>query len=88
MFKDIVKQGIVIQQDYENSKFIGKFSGGVLIINVKLNKVIGNVLVNGVNVYIFCVKGVCFGWEWKDVSVIGGKKLKSCMNVFSLVKCL
>lgn len=85
--KDIAKQGIVIQQDYENSKPTGKPSGGVPITNVKLNKVTGNVLANGANVYILCAKGACSGWEWKDVSVTGGKKPKSCMNVPSSAKC-
>ncbi|KAL2214449.1 endopolygalacturonase [Sarocladium strictum] len=85
--KDIVKQGVVIQQDYENGGPTGKPSGGVPITNVKLNGVKGNVLEKGANVYILCAKGACSGWEWKGVDVTGGKKPKSCLNVPSPAKC-
>ena len=85
--KDIVKQGIVIQQDYENSKPTGKPSGGVPITNVTLKKVTGNVLEKGANVYILCAKGACSGWKWEGVSVTGGKKPKECQNVPSPAKC-
>lgn len=85
--KNIAKQGIVIQQDYENSKPTGKPSGGVPITNVTLKKVTGNVLEKGANVYILCAKGACSGWKWEGVSVTGGKKPKECQNVPSPAKC-
>ncbi|KAM0328857.1 hypothetical protein ACHAQA_005273 [Verticillium albo-atrum] len=85
--KNIAKNGIVIQQDYENGSPTGTPTGGVPITDVTINKVTGTVASKGTNVYILCAKGACSNWKWSGVSVTGGGKPKSCQNVPSPAKC-
>lgn len=87
VLKDIAKQGLVVQQDYENGGPTGTPSGGVPITNVSFNKITGNVLEGGANVYILCAKGACSGWKWSGVSISGGKKPRSCLNIPSPAQC-
>ncbi|KAM0283710.1 hypothetical protein ACHAQH_002299 [Verticillium albo-atrum] len=84
---NIAKNGIVIEQDYENGSPTGTPTAGVPITDVTINKVVGTVASKGTNVYILCAKGACSNWKWSGVNVTGGGKPKSCLNVPSPAKC-
>ncbi|CRK45096.1 hypothetical protein BN1723_016466 [Verticillium longisporum] len=84
---NIAKNGIVIEQDYENGSPTGTPTAGVPITDLTINKVVGTVASKGTNVYILCAKGACSNWKWSGVNVTGGGKPKSCQNVPSPATC-
>ena len=83
----IAKNGIVIQQDYENGSPTGKPTTGVPITALTIDGVTGTVGSKATPVYILCGKGSCSGWSWSGVSISGGKKSSSCANVPSPASC-
>lgn len=85
--KNIAKYGIVIEQDYLNGGPTGKPTTGVPITGVTLQGVTGTVASSGTDIYVLCGKGSCSNWTWSGVSVTGGKKSSSCMNVPSGASC-
>lgn len=87
VLKNIAKFGIVIEQDYLNGGPTGKPTNGVPITGVTLQGVTGTVSASATDVYILCGSGSCSNWTWSGVSITGGKKSKSCMNVPSGASC-
>jgi polygalacturonase len=85
--KNIAKNGIVIQQDYENGSPTGKPTTGVPITGLTIDGVKGSVGSKAIPVYILCGKGSCSGWKWSGVSLTGGKKSDKCLNVPSPATC-
>nr|P26215.1 RecName: Full=Polygalacturonase; Short=PG; AltName: Full=Pectinase; Flags: Precursor [Bipolaris zeicola]AAA79885.1 endopolygalacturonase [Bipolaris zeicola] len=85
--KNIAKYGIVIEQDYLNGGPTGKPTTGVPITGVTLKNVAGSVTGSGTEIYVLCGKGSCSGWNWSGVSITGGKKSSSCLNVPSGASC-
>ena len=83
----IAKNGIVIQQDYENGSPTGKPTTGVPITGLTIDNVKGSVGSKATPVYILCGKGSCSGWKWSGVSLTGGKKSSKCANVPSPASC-
>lgn len=85
--KNIAKYGIVIEQDYLNGGPTGKPTTGVPITGVTLQGVTGTVASSGTDIYVLCGKGSCSNWTWSGVSITGGKKSSSCLNVPSGASC-
>ncbi|OHF04011.1 endopolygalacturonase [Colletotrichum orchidophilum] len=79
--KNINKNGIVIQQDYENGSPTGKPTAGVPITGVTVTNVKGTVASKGNNVYVLCAKGACSNWKWSGVSITGGKTASGCAGI-------
>ncbi|CAN8096193.1 unnamed protein product [Discula destructiva] len=77
--------GIIVTQSYNGVK--GSPTNGVPITNFVLQNVTGTVNSDAVNVYIECGSGSCTNWSWTGVSVTGGKKSTSCLNVPSGASC-
>lgn len=85
--KNIAKYGIVIEQDYLNGSPTGKPTTGVPITDVTLKNVAGTVTGSGTDIYVLCGKGSCSTWSWSGVSITGGKKSSSCLNVPAGASC-
>jgi polygalacturonase len=85
--KNIKKYGIVIEQDYLNGGPTGKPTTGVPITGVTIQNVAGTVASSATDVYILCGKGSCSNWTWSGVSITGGKKSSSCLNVPTGASC-
>jgi galacturan 1,4-alpha-galacturonidase len=83
----IAKDGIVIEQDYENGSPTGTPTAGVPIIDLTIQNVTGTVASKGTDVYIFCAKGACSNWTWSGNSVTGGVKSSKCLNVPTGASC-
>ncbi|KAK1579325.1 family 28 glycosyl hydrolase [Colletotrichum navitas] len=82
VFKNVKKQGIVVQQDYkEGKKPTGKPTDGIPITGVTITNVTGTVAEKGTNVLILCAEGACADWAWSGVDVSGGKTSKKCKNI-------
>lgn len=71
--------GVIVSQSYNGDK--GKPTNGVTITGFVLQNVTGTVGNQAANVYIECGVGSCSNWSWSGVSVTGGKKSSSCLNV-------
>jgi len=82
---NIAKNGIVIEQDYENGSPTGKPTSGVPITDVTINKVTGSVKSSGTNVYLLCAS--CKNWTWTNNKVSGGKKSSKCKGVPGGASC-
>lgn len=78
---NIAKNGIVIQQDYENGSPTGDPTTGVPITDLTIQDVTGSVASKGKNVYILCGEGSCSDWTWEGVDVSGGGKTAACEGV-------
>lgn len=83
--KDIRKNGIVIQQDYENGSPTGKPTSGVPITDITISNVVGNVVSKGTNIYILCASAK--NWTWTGNKVTGGKTSTACKGVPSGASC-
>ncbi|XP_018568799.1 endopolygalacturonase 1-like [Anoplophora glabripennis] len=75
--KEINNYGIIIHGDY--GSHAGVPTGGVPIKEFTLKNVTGNVKESGVNIYVF-VKNAT-DWNWTEVEVTGGKKIKECDGI-------
>ncbi|CUS15290.1 unnamed protein product [Tuber aestivum] len=85
--KGITKNGIVIQQDYENGKPTGVPTDGVPITNIAITNVKGTVTSSATEIYILCAAGACSNWQWDQVDVSGGVSSLKCQNVPDGVQC-
>jgi polygalacturonase len=65
----------------------GQPTNGVPITNFNLSNVTGTVLSSAVNIHIECGTGSCRNWSWSGVSITGGKKSTTCMNVPAGISC-
>ncbi|EFQ25948.1 glycosyl hydrolase family 28 [Colletotrichum graminicola] len=82
LFKNVKKQGIVVQQDYKTGKKpSGKPTDGVPITGVTITNITGTVAEKGTNVLILCAEGACADWAWSGIDVSGGKTSKKCKNI-------
>ncbi|KAI9300121.1 glycoside hydrolase [Cunninghamella echinulata] len=77
--KNIQKNGIVIQGDYENGSPTGTPTGGVPIKSLTIDDVKGNVASKGTNTYILVQNAS--NWKWSNINVTGGTKKKSCTGI-------
>lgn len=85
--KNIAKNGIIIEQDYENGSPTGKPTTGVPITGLDIENVTGSVSSDATPIYILCGKGACSDWTWSGVKVTGGEKSSKCQNVPSPASC-
>ncbi|EOD48916.1 putative endopolygalacturonase protein [Neofusicoccum parvum UCRNP2] len=77
--QDISKNGIVIQQDYQNGRPTGTPTSGVPIKQVTLNNIHGNVLSGGTDIYILCAS--CSNWKANLIKITGGTKANTCTGI-------
>jgi len=83
--KNIAKNGIVIQQDYQNGSPTGVPTDGVPITGLTIANVKGSVASSARGIYILCAAGACSDWKWSGVSISGGKN--NCTGAPGSVKC-
>ncbi|KAI9332866.1 glycosyl hydrolases family 28-domain-containing protein [Zopfochytrium polystomum] len=74
---NIAKNGIVIEQDYENGSPTGTPTGGIPISGVTLTNIAGT-MSGGKEVYILCA--ACTGFSFSGISITGGAA-GSCTGV-------
>lgn len=78
---NIVKYGVVIQQDYQNGNPTNIPTNGVPITDVTLKNVKGTMSSDALQMYILCGDGSCSQWNFTEVSLEGGKTSDKCTNV-------
>ncbi|KAJ3578602.1 hypothetical protein NPX13_g1962 [Xylaria arbuscula] len=76
---DYSDYGIIVTQSYSGED--GEPTNGVSVTGFVLQNVTGTVGSDALDIYIECGVGSCSGWTWSGVSVTGGKKSSSCLNV-------
>jgi polygalacturonase len=81
----ITKYGIVVEQAYDGTT--GKPTNGVPITDFTLTSVTGTVSSSATGIFIDCGSGSRSNWHWSGVSIAGGKKSTSCLNVPRGVSC-
>jgi len=75
---NIHNYGIDIQQDYYNGGSGGIATNGVSIHNLTFSNITGTTGKGAADYYVFCGKGSCSDWTYKDVSITGGTAESSC----------
>ncbi|KAI0435165.1 glycoside hydrolase [Xylaria sp. FL1042] len=76
---DYSDYGIIVTQSYNGED--GEPTNGVAVTGFVLQNVTGTVGSDALDIYIECGVGSCSDWSWSGVSVTGGKKSSSCLNV-------
>lgn len=73
IIEDIVKKGIVIEENYGGSKNTSA-RNNIPIRNLTLKNIFGSVNLAAVPIYILCADDGCFDWTFTNVLIEGSKE--------------
>ncbi|KAJ3202481.1 hypothetical protein HDU82_007317 [Entophlyctis luteolus] len=78
----IAKMGVVVRQDYQNGKTVGKAVSKMPISGLTLSNVHGSVDSGATSVFVLCATGECSGFTWSQINIT--PKKTNCTGISPL----